>query len=866
MAFGLGRSSRVNEVDVVNIYKVFLGRSPESQTVIDEKAGLSIEELVHRTIESGEFLNAVITNIISRQMSISDRYRTAVTSDVNVWAKHFFEIEAESFQNSNKLWSKIINYAIDGLRTDPYFRSINSIIFSDQLKAALLWWCEEEATASIIGDIDLCDSRRLIGWVIDRNDLGASLIVEVFANGRFIAAVKADKFRRELQATYGGDGLYGFSIDLKYTIDLSDRRPIKIELVEAKTRKIFAHTDVETQVQSSLDLLSSINRTLQDIKDQIQTIDSRIPALRNVTSFSVDSYNSYVEAYEAPSPVQRIRQHAYWQGRPYLPKISVIILANEGNIEFLHATIESVLAQSYKQVDLTISYAEARNSVRARPWIDALLARSETPTQQLWPETTTDQGKVLSSAIGASTGDIVCWLESGDVLANCAAHRLAKTVIEQPEYRVYLSDEDEFNRISDHHVLYHSPKFNPAYDPLTLTQVELFSGLIAADGAFLRDLAASADFGADDGFITQLEICDAAGERGVKHIPRVLLHRSRPRPQIDDDQLDRRRVYVQSRQDRLGEGVKVEIAQDPLGAAPPGALRLVPTGLDDVTATIIIPTRDNYSLLRPCIDGLIKTMDSNVVKFDILIIDNGSQSQDILDYLTEISRHARIDVIRDDRPFNWAALNNHAAKQSVSEVIIFMNDDMLPIIKSWCDELCFWALRPGTGAVGTRLLYEDGSIQHAGIVGGVFGLAAHEGVGAAGNDPGYLGRHALVRKAMAVTGACMAVRRSVFEQLGGFDADTFAVAYNDLDFCLRAAQSNLDVIYTPYASFYHFESKSRGFDFQAPPPDRIERSREAKAALLRWGAQLLNDPTYNPHFERWTRPFTRLTAIDSEDD
>ncbi len=865
MAFGLGRSSRVSEIDVVNIYKVFLGRSPEAQTVIDDKMDLSIEDLIRRTIQSDEFLNSIIKNAINRQMSISGRYQATLSPDVNVWAKNVFELEVDIGDiEYNKLWSKLLYHVVGSMRADPFFSSLSTAILSDRFQAALLTWIEEEQTASIIGDIDLCDSRRLVGWIIDRDNLGAHHIVEVFANDRFIGAAKADKFRRELQATYGGDGLYGFSIDLKHTIDLSDDRAVKIEIVEAVTRKIFARTDVETQSQKSLDLLNSIHKTLKDIKDQINTIEARIPALRNVTSFSVDSYHSYVEAYETESALEEKRHQSYWQGRDHFPTISVVILANESNIEFFEATVESVLNQSYKHIDLIIAYTEARNSVRARPWIDALLARSETATRQLWPEHAADHGTILPSAIAASNGDIVCWLEAGDLLAKSAMHQIAKAVNDQPHGRVYFSDEDEFNRLSDSHVLYHSPKFNPAYDPLTLTQVELFPGLMAAKGDFLRALEASAGLEADDGFIRLLQICDAAGGEGVKHIPRVLIHRSRSRPQIDEAQLERRRAFVQSRQGRRGEGGKIEVAQDPLGATVTGSLRVVPTGLDGVTATIIIPTRDNYGLLRPCIDGLINTMDSNVVNFDILVIDNGSQSQDILDYLTEIRRHTRIDVIRDDRPFNWAALNNDAAKRSVSDVVIFMNDDMLPIIKTWCDELCFWALRPGTGAVGTRLLYEDGSIQHAGIVGGVFGLAAHEGVGAAGNEPGYLGRHALVRKAMAVTGACMAVRRSVFEQLGGFDADTFAVAYNDLDFCLRAAQAKLDVLYTPYASFYHFESKSRGFDFQAPPPDRIERSREAKTALLRWGDQLLNDPTYNPHFERWTRPFTRLTAVDTD--
>jgi len=750
------------------------------------------------------------------------------------------------------------------MRSDAVFGASGHNLFSHQFESALLRWCEAERGASITGGIDLCDAQRVIGWVLDRDNLDATLIVEVFANGRFMAAARPDKFRRELQATYGGAGVYGFSIDLKNTIDINDGRRAKIELVESSTRKLVASADVETQTQRSLDLLNSINLQLKDIKDKISSIESLVPAIRNVTSFSVSSYNAYVEAYKTQSPLQNEIYRSYWQGRTHFPIVSVIINACEADIEYLNSTIESFLGQSYNNAELIIAYAEPRDGVRARPWIDVLLERSAAPTRQLWPEAVIDRSAVLSSAISETRGEVVCWLNSGDLLADGALHHIAKALNEQPQYSVYLSDEDEFTRISDSRVLYHSPKFNPAYDPLTLAQVELFAGVVAVQGEFIRRLDASESLAGDDPFIRLARLCDAAGAQGVKHIPRVLLHRSRPRAQVEAGRLEQRRAYVQARQDRRGEGGKVEIAQDPLGATIAGCLRIAPAGLEGVTATVIIPTRDNYDLLRACIDGLINTIASNVVTFEILVIDNGSKSQKILDYFAELQARERVSVIRDDRPFNWAALNNAAAKSSASDVIIFMNDDMAPIIQNWCDELCFWALRPGTGAVGTRLIYGDGSIQHAGIVGGVFGLASHEGVGDAGNDPGYLGRHALVRKAMAVTGACMAVRRSVFDQLGGFDAETFAVAYNDLDFCLRAQQANLDVIYTPYASFYHFESQSRGFDHLAAPPDKIERSREAKAALLRWGERLLGDPTYNPHFERWTRPFTRLTAIDRD--
>jgi GT2 family glycosyltransferase len=825
--------------------------------------GLSIAELILQITQSEEFVRHVMGLILSGEIVNSPRYQDRISSDINIWAKSIFNINSPpEIISKNKFWSQIIHDIVLSSRLNWWSEVFDPNILSIKFENALLNWSVSEKHSAIIGGIDLSDPHRISGWVINRDALESGLVVEVFANGRFAGAARADRFRRDLQASYGGDGAFGFGIDLNNIVDINDGRPIKIELVESITKKVFARTSIQSQTQYSLDALSSINDALNNIRDLLIKIEAQIPAVRRISSFSVESYNAYVEAYELDVPQRRTSNEAPQNERESFPLISVIIIVPSDRINFLDETIMSVLNQKYERIELCIAYAEPRVSVRALPWIDALLSRFDKEPQQHWPEPNSNRGAVMSAAIKASRGDAICCINSGDLLGANALYHVGRAINSQPKCQVFYSDEDEFDRLSENRLRYHAPKFNSQHDSLTIMQVELLGGLVTISGGLLRDLEFSGKLDREDEFIRMMQVCDAAGEHNIHHIARVLLHRSHSPTPPDPVQLEVRRTYVQARQDGLGQGGRAEVARDPLGAVVPGCLRLAPTGLEGVTATVIIPTRDNYDLLRPCIEGLMGTMTSNAVMFDILVVDNGSKDQNILIYLGELRERERVKVIRDDGPFNWAALNNAAVTQSTSDVVIFLNDDMLPIVSDWCDEMCFWALRSQTGAVGTRLLYEDGSIQHAGVVGGVFGLAAHEGVGAAGNDPGYLGRHALVRKAMAVTGACMAVRRSVFEQLGGFDADTFAVAYNDLDFCLRAGEKGLDIIYTPYASFYHFESKSRGFDFEAAPLDKIERSREANALLERWGKRVLNDATYNPHFDRWTRPFTRLTAVD----
>jgi GT2 family glycosyltransferase len=192
------------------------------------------------------------------------------------------------------------------------------------------------------------------------------------------------------------------------------------------------------------------------------------------------------------------------------------------------------------------------------------------------------------------------------------------------------------------------------------------------------------------------------------------------------------------------------------------------------------------------------------------------------------------------------------------EVLIFLNNDTVVLSEDWCAELAANALRPEVGAVGARLLYDDGTVQHAGVVLGVEGVAGHDSVGEAPERGGYFGRSHVQRSAAAVTGACLATRRTVFVEVGGFDDANLKVAFNDVDYCLRLRNAGYRVIYDPFAVLYHFESKSRGLDVSEAKAAR--RRAEAAVFRARWAAIVDEDPYYNPHFERHARPFDRLRA------
>jgi GT2 family glycosyltransferase len=351
----------------------------------------------------------------------------------------------------------------------------------------------------------------------------------------------------------------------------------------------------------------------------------------------------------------------------------------------------------------------------------------------------------------------------------------------------------------------------------------------------------------------------------VRHISRILYHwRVTPgsvsrTPALTEALQDNIVRAVQERLDRCGCPARAERHSDRSGASRMFATR-VRWQLPAVapTVSIIVPTRDRLDLLRPCIDSILRSAPHYPGPLEIIIVDNDSVEPVTQAYLESVGDTAPVRVQRFFGAFNWSAINNAAARSALGEVLIFLNNDTVVLTDDWCRELTANALRPGVGAVGARLLYADGTLQHSGVVLGIEGVAGHDSVGEAPEKGGYFGRSHLQRSTAAVTGACLATRRALFEQVGGFDDIDLKVAFNDVDYCLRLGEAGYAVIYTPFAVLYHFESKSRGYDVSEA---KQARNRVESATFRsRWRRVVDDDPLYNAHFERYARPFSRLRA------
>jgi GT2 family glycosyltransferase len=258
--------------------------------------------------------------------------------------------------------------------------------------------------------------------------------------------------------------------------------------------------------------------------------------------------------------------------------------------------------------------------------------------------------------------------------------------------------------------------------------------------------------------------------------------------------------------------------------------------------SIVICTRDHEWLLRTAIESIREK--TTYPHYEIVVLDNGSREAAALEYLASLAGRPGITVIRDDSPFNYSRLNNIAVRHSRGQVLCLLNDDIEVLAPGWLEEMVSFAVRPDVGGVGARLWYPDGRLQHGGVIIGAGGVAGHAHPRLAKGERGYFSRAVLQQELSAVTGACLAVRREVFDEVGGLD-EQIAVAFNDVDLCLRIRAAGYRIIWTPFAELIHHESASRGYEDN---PEKLARfQREIRFMQERWGATLTTDPYYNPN-------------------
>jgi GT2 family glycosyltransferase len=443
---------------------------------------------------------------------------------------------------------------------------------------------------------------------------------------------------------------------------------------------------------------------------------------------------------------------------------------------------------------------------------------------------------LLEIAWHSATGSHVVFMPSHWTPAPHALLLVAEAIGAFAQAQLVYGDDDCIDALGRRH----SPCMRCDWNQELLRSSLYVDGLVAVRRDALRSLGTlKADTWRAAWWSLLLRLTERLQAHEVLHVPHVLGHQMS--------------VTRRSHEPALASDAELAVVQAHLDRSAPGAVAHrgaeggvhvgYPVPEPAPWVSLIVPTRNGLQLLRQCVQSIVDKTD--YAHYEIVIVDNGSDDGATLEYLQHLRSDPRIRVHRDDRPFNFSALNNAAARICRGTLLGLINNDIEVIHGDWLREMVGLALRPDVGAVGARLWFADGTLQHAGVVLGIGGVAGHVHRQLPRSQPGYHGRARLTQEFSAVTAACLLLRREVFDRLGGLDEVNLAVDYNDIDFCLRIRRAGLRVIWTPHAQLYHHESATRGR--QRPPTQQQRYDREVAFMRATWGPWLHNDPAYNPN-------------------
>jgi GT2 family glycosyltransferase len=527
------------------------------------------------------------------------------------------------------------------------------------------------------------------------------------------------------------------------------------------------------------------------------------------------------------------------------PMISILLPTYQTPERWLRRCIESVQSQVYGNWQLCVAddaspdprVVEVAREYAARdPRIEVVRRGANGHISE-----------ASNTALAMARGDFVALLDHDDELRPHALLEVAEAIHADPSLGLVYSDEDKLDQEGRRF----DPYFKPDFDPDLLRGqnyvchfTAIRTGLVRAVGGFNKGFEGSQDHD------LILRCTERLLPAQVRHVPKVLYHwRAIPgSTALARDAKD----YASSAGARaVGEHLARRHPGARVEELSHGHFRVrwpLPSPLPLVS--LVVPTRDRVELLRTCVESILGR--STYPAIELLVVDNQSSAPAALDYLHELEGCERVRVLRYDQPFNYSAINNWAVSQCRGEIVGLVNNDIEANTPDWLEEMVSQAVRPDVGAVGAMLYYPDDTIQHAGVVLGVHGVAAHIYAGMPKGYPGHGGRARVAQSLSAVTGACLLVRRRVYEQVGGLDP-ALAVAFNDIDFCLRLREAGYRNVWTPFAELYHHESASRGSE------DTDEKRRrfaaEVERMQKRWGALLPSDPAYNPNLSLSSRCF-----------
>lgn len=519
------------------------------------------------------------------------------------------------------------------------------------------------------------------------------------------------------------------------------------------------------------------------------------------------------------------------------PLISIVVPLYQTPVPYLKELMESVQNQTYANWQLCL--ADGSEGYELRDYLKKHYGRE----RRLYYKKLRKNGGIsenTNAAIRMARGEYLMLCDHDDVLEEDALFEIVKAINQKQGADVIYTDEDKVSMDGRH---YFDPNFKPDFNLFRFRENNYICHIFAVKRTLLEKagLFRSAFDGAQD-YDLIFRCCEQAEE--IVHVPKVLYHWRCHMESTAADPSSKRYAYeagrraIEEHYERMGIPADVELTERPGWYRSRVEIQGTPL------VSMIIPNKDHIDDLELCLSSVYEK--STYRNFEVLIVENNSEQPETFAYYETLAeKYPGVRVLTWTKEFNFAAINNFAAAKARGDYLLFLNNDVEIITVQWLEEMLQICQQDQVGIVGAKLYYPDDTIQHAGVVLGLGGIAGHIMCRASREDAGYMGRMVSVQEISAVTAACMMIRTQVFREVGGYD-EAFCVAFNDIDLCMKVRAKNKKIVFTPYAELYHYESKSRGLE--DTPEKQFRFDKEVKRFQEKWAAELAKgDPYYSPN-------------------
>lgn len=670
----------------------------------------------------------------------------------------------------------------------------------------------------------------LTGW----SAAGEETACKVIVDGTEVSTEVHWKYRKDVVDVIpelSSDAKCGFEI---YVPDKGGHK-LTLELsADGRESTYVAALDKIRHGENGQDTANIFQKTLRywknyGLKNTIKKVCQKLSGQRDY-----GNYEDFLKKYGVKEEeLARQRQEVFENG----PCFSIAVPLYQTKEKYLREMIESVQAQTYTNWELCLADGSGREH-SLQPVVGEYIAKDKRIKYCLLDSNEGIAGNT-NEALKMADGDFVVLTDHDDLLSPEALYQCAKAVQKEPQTDVIYSDEDKVDMSGKK---FFEPHFKSDYNIDLLCTMNYICHLfiVRKDVMEQAGLFESCYDGAQDhDFILR---CTEKAEH-IVHIPKVLYHwrchaqSTSENPESKLYAFENGCKAVKAHYDRIG--IPAEVEQGPFY----GMYRTHYLWKAQPLVSILIPNKDHAADLKKCMDSIEEK--STYRNFEFIIVENNSTEEETFAYYKEIEKRDDVRVLYYKGEFNYSRINNFGAREANGEYVLLLNNDTEMIEPDSIKEMLDVCMRPDVGIVGAKLIFEDNTIQHAGVIIGFGGVAGHAFIGQDRDDNGYFSRIISVQDLSAVTAACLMVRRSVFDEVEGLNED-FKVAFNDIDFCLKVRKAGYLVVYNPYAQFYHYESKSRG---QEDSADKVARFQQEIGLFgERWGELLENgDPYYNPN-------------------